>query len=164
MEDFTEIRKSVPNVSDEEFKRGIEFSFLISEGKSRVQAYTSAYGESDNLTRDANNILRKKWIKSVIDRLITGNYVLMFPEHIQSLKELFDIGMDKSVSPKVRVDALKYFAELTKKPEAIKIDIDTTIHLGKEMSDKIDSIISKLGNSGGMINSDGSITEAVILD
>lgn len=164
LEDFSDIRKEVMNVSDERFSQGLRFALLISEGKSRALSYVDAFGDSDNPTRDANNLLRSSWVGKCVDRMISGNHIFLADKHITALNEMFDIGMSSDVAPKVRVDALKFFAELTKKPEALKIDIDTTIHIGKEMSDKIDGMITALSGENKMITQSGEIIEVKTLD
>ena len=164
LEDFSDIRKEASSVSDERFTKGLRFALLISEGKSRALAYVDAFGDVDNPTRNANNLLRTAWVGKCIDRLISGNHIFMADKHLQALDELFKIGMDGDVAPKVRVDSLKFFAELTKKPEALKIDIDTTIHIGKEMADRIDHAIAALAGESKMITQSGEVIEVIALD
>ncbi len=165
-EDFDDIRKGSKGVSDENFNRAVKFAWLISEGMPKSKAYCETFevAETKHTRALASSLMRKKYVGDIINRMIAGNHVLMADKHVQVLNEMFDIGMDKSVSDRNRIDVLDKFAQLTKKPEAIKIDYDVTIGLGAEMAEKIDSLTANLAAKGSMIGSDGQIIDVVVLD
>jgi len=166
-EDFEEIRRSTRGVNEIQFGNAVKFCWLISEGKSKAKAYAEVHGVSatDKATYTlAAALIGRKYVGEILNRMLSGNHVLMADKHVQALDEMFNIGMDKSTGMMHRVNALKSFAELTKRPEAIKIDHDVTLHVGQEMADRIDNITKTLAAKGSMLNSDGEIIDVVVLD
>ena len=163
MEDFTDIKKNA-RIDDEKFEVGVKFAVLISEGRDKTSAYMSAFGESDR-TRAcvlANKFIRTKWVSDLVNRLITGNHVIFADKHYQALEEMYDIGMDKGISPKVRVDALKAFVECTKRPEA-KVDTQINISLGAEMTEKLEQQLALLAQNSKMITHSGEIIDVEMM-
>ena len=166
-EDFEEIRRSTRGVNEIQFGNAVKFCWLISEGKSKAHAYAEVHGCSptDKATYTlAAALIGRKYVGEILNRMLSGNHVLMADKHVQALDEMFNIGMDKATGMMHRVNALKSFAELTKRPEAIKIDHDVTLHVGQEMADRIDNITKTLAAKGSMLNSDGEIIDVVVLD
>jgi len=166
-EDFEDIRKGTRGVTETQFGLAVKFCWLISEGQPKAKAYANSHGVSatDKSTYTlAMALIGRKYVNSILNRMLAGNHVLMADKHVQSLDEMFNIGMDKAVGVMHRVNALKAFAELTKRPEAIKIDHDVTFHVGQEMADKIDHITKSLAAKGSMIDSSGEIIDTVVLD
>ena len=166
-EDFEEIRRSTRGVSEIQFGNAVKFCWLISEGKSKAKAYAEVHGVSatDKATYTlAAALIGRKYVGEILNRMLSGNHVLMADKHVQALNEMFDVGMDKSVGMMHRVNALSKFVEFTKKPEAIKIDYDVTIGIGQDMVAKIDHLTKSLAAKGSMLDSDGEIIETVVLD
>ena len=166
-EDFEEIRRSTRGVNEVQFGNAVKFCWLISEGKSKAKAYAEVHGVSatDRSTYTlAAALIGRKYVGEILNRMLAGNHVLMADKHVQSLDEIFEIGMDKSERTQDRLVALTEFAKLTKRPEAIKIDHDVTLHVGQEMADKIDNLTKSLAAKGSMIGSSGEIIDTVVLD
>jgi len=166
-EDFEEIRRSTRGVSEIQFGNAVKFCWLISEGKTKAHAYAEVHGCSptDKATYTlAAALIGRKYVGEILNRMLAGNHVLMADKHVQALDEMFNIGMDKATGMMHRVNSLKAFAELTKRPEAIKIDHDVTLHVGQEMANKIDHLTKSLAAKGSMIDSSGEIIDTVVLD
>jgi len=163
-EDFEDIRRSAKGVSDETFAKTIQFCLLISEGQLKGKAHESVFGKLSDNRKMATMLINRKYASQILERMIAGNHLLLADKHLAALEEMFDIGMDKGESTRNRIDALDKFAGYTKKPEAIKIDVDTTLHLGVDMVEKIDSLTKSLAAKGSMIGSDGEIIDTVVLD
>ncbi len=168
-EDFEDIRKTTKGVSDEDFFKTVRFCFYISEGKSKVDAYCAAQGidlaAKTKVTHTmAAALVARKYTGEILNRMLAGNHILMADKHLMALNEMFEIGMEKGNKTRDRIDALDKFSQLTKKPEAIKIDVDTTLHIGREMATKIDSLTKTLAASGGMVDRHGEIIDTVVLD
>ena len=166
-EDFEDIRKGTRGVTEEQFAKAVKFAWLVSEGKSKAKAYAAAYNVDATAKTTytlAAALISRKYVGDIINRMIAGNHVLMADKHITALNEMFDIGMDASEKTQDRLVALSKFAELTKKPEAVKIDYDITVGIGREMADKIDALTQNLAAKGAMISSSGEIIDTVVLD
>lgn len=162
LEDFSDIQKKY-RIGDEQFKRGIHFATMISEGRDRVTSFMIAFGETDRIKSrtNANSFIRTKWVSSLCDRLIAGNYILFADKHYRAITELFEIGMN-GASEKNRVDALKAFVEVTKRPEA-KVDTMININLGSEMLDKLQEQLNALAEKSLLVGSDGEIIDVKII-
>jgi hypothetical protein len=166
-EDFEDIRKATRGVTEEQFRKAVKFCWLLSEGKSKVESYVEAYGgnKADKITQQsARSLAGRKYVRDILNRMVSGNHLLFADKHVVALNEMFDIGMDRAEKTRDRLDALKAFAELTKKPEAIKMDVDITHHIGQEMVEKVDKLTQTLAAKGSMIGPDGEIVDTVVLD
>lgn len=120
IKDFSDIQRQY-KVEDESFQNGIKFALGISEGRNRAEVYKEVFGETQRLSYTATVYMRKKWVGTLIDRMLAGNHILHSYEHHMALKELYDIGMNGEYE-KNRVDALKSFIEVTKMPVKEEID------------------------------------------
>lgn len=120
IKDFSDIQRQF-KVDDEAFNKGVFFALGISEGRNRAEVYKEVFGEVQKLSYTATIYMRKKWVSSLIDRMLAGNHILHSHEHHMALKELYDIGMNGEYE-KNRVDALKAFIEVTKMPVKEEID------------------------------------------
>lgn len=146
-------------IDDDRFARGIRFALLISEGKSRLDAYRDAFPEETdkNVNVKASQFARFKWVGDIVTRMVAGNYIMFADKHYQALEELFTIGMNGN-SEKNRVDALKAFIENTKKPEA-KVDTFININVGADMLDKLESQLSNMASNSKFLSKGGEIID-----
>jgi len=163
-EDFEDIRRSTKGVSDETFGKTIQFCLLISEGQLKGKAHENVFGKLSDNRKMATMLINRKYASQILERMIAGNHLLLADKHLAALDEMFKLGMDPSVSDMNRINALDKFVGYTKKPEAIKIDVDTTMHLGADMAAKIDDLTKSLASKGGMVDRHGEIIDTVVLD
>ena len=147
-------------IDDDKFARGIRFALLISEGRSRVEAYRDAFPEESDKTlhNKVSQFARTKWVGDIVTRMIAGNYIMFADKHYQALEELFSIGMEGQ-SEKNRVDALKAFVEHTKKPEA-KVDTFININVGADMLDRLESQLASMATNSKFLSKGGEIIDA----
>lgn len=162
IEDFDDIKKKY-KISDSRFRDGLQFSLLISEGRDRTAAYMSVFDESNTAVarNEASKFLRNKWVSEIVNRLVAGNHILFADKHYQAIIELYNIGMEGK-SEKNRVDALKAFVDVTKRPEA-KVDTSININLGSDMLDRLQEQLSMLASKSMMINQSGEIIDVQII-
>lgn len=162
IEDFDDI-KSKYKISESRFRDGLQFSLLISEGRDRTAAYMSVFDESNTVVarNEASKFLRNKWVSEIVNRLVAGNHILFADKHYQAVIELYTIGMEGK-SEKNRVDALKAFVDVTKRPDA-KIDTSININLGSDMLDRLQEQLSMLASKSMMINQAGEIIDVQVI-
>lgn len=158
-EDFEYI-KGQYKLSDERFQQGMKFVLAVGSGVSKADAFMQAFGETDkHLARvKANQFVRTKWVSEVLNRLVTSNHVVFTDMHYNALGKMYDLGMDDSISPKVQVEALKAFCELTKAPTS-KIDAPITINIGAEMLDSLNAKLNQLAHGGKLLAKSGDIID-----
>ena len=159
IEDFADIKKN-HRIGDEDFNKAIKFAILISEGKDKGYAYTMAYGEPDRSRASdlANKLVRTKWVSEVITRLVAGNHIIFADMHYEAIQELYNIGMTGK-SEKNRVDALKAFIDVTKKPEA-KVQANVNVHIGGEMLDRLEATLNHMAENAMLVLKNGEIIDA----
>lgn len=162
IEDFDDIKKKY-KIGESRFRNGLQFSLLISEGRDRTAAYMSVFDESNTAVarNEASKFLRNKWVSEIVNRLVAGNHILFADKHYQAIIELYNIGMEGK-SEKNRVDALKAFVDVTKRPEA-KIDTSININLGSDMLDRLQEQLSMLASKSMMINQSGEIIDVQVI-
>lgn len=162
IEDFEDIKKKC-RINDSDFELGLKFSILISEGKDKTYAYMATYGETDRSKASgiSNKLVRTKWISEIITRLVAGNHIIFADMHYEAIQELYNIGMHGK-SEKNRVDALKAFIDVTKRPEA-KVDTNVNIHIGGEMLDRLEATLAGMASKAQLVLKSGDIIDAEIL-
>jgi len=163
LEDFSDIKKNA-RIGDEDFEKGVKFALLISEGRDKTSAYMAAYSEPDKPTACivANRMVRTKWVSELINRLVAGNHIIFADKHYSALAELYDIGMDSSVSPKVRVESLKAFVDSTKMPQT-KVDTQINISLGSEMTERLEKQLAILASNAKMVTHSGDLVDVEVM-
>ena len=162
LSDFDDI-KSNHKIGDEQFEKGFKFAMLISEGKDKQYAYMVAFDEENKsiASTRANQLVRTKWCSAIIERLICGNHILFADKHYMALEELYEIGRT-GVSEKCRVDALKAFCELTKRPET-KVGVAINLNLGSEMIDKLEAQLNAMAAKSMIVNKQGEIIDCEVV-
>lgn len=162
IEDFEDI-KGKAKVSDERFEQSLNFALLISEGRSKAEAYMTVFGEESKskALNMANKLIRKKYVAQIVDRLITGNHILFADKHYQALNELFKIGME-GISERNRVDALKAFIDVTKRPET-KVDTQINISIGSQMLESLEAQLNKMAAQAIMVSKNGDVIDAQVI-
>lgn len=157
--DFSDIQRQF-KVDDEAFNKGVMFALGISEGKNRAEVYKNIFGSVPKLSYTATVYMRKKWVSSLIDRMLAGNHILHSHEHHMALKELYDIGMNGEYE-KNRVDALKSFIEATKMPVKEEVDYKDMAG-GIAMLGKMKNMLEELASKNVVIKGDQVIDVKVL--
>ena len=162
IEDFVDIKKN-HRISDDDFNKAMKFALFISEGKDKGYSYTMAYGEPDRSRASdlANKLVRTKWVSEIITRIVAGNHIIFADMHYEAIQELYNIGMTGK-SEKNRVDALKAFIDVTKKPEA-KVDAKIDIHIGGEMLDRLEATLNSMASQAKLVLKNGEIIDAEVV-
>ena len=162
IEDFSDIKKNA-RISDTDFDLGVKFCILISEGKDKAYAFMTTYGETNRSIASSlsNKLVRTKWISEIITRLVAGNHIIFADMHYEAIQELYNIGMSGK-SEKNRVDALKAFIDVTKKPES-KIDTKVDIHIGGDMLDRLEATLNHMATNARLVLKSGDIIDAEII-
>jgi hypothetical protein len=119
----------------------------------------ATYGEPDRSKAStlANKLVRTKWISEIITRLVAGNHIIFADMHYEAIQELYNIGMHGK-SEKNRVDALKAFIDVTKKPDA-KIDTKVSIHIGADMLDRLEATLESMSKQAKLVLKSGDIID-----
>jgi hypothetical protein len=160
LQDFSDI-KTKYKMSEDEYGKALHFALLISEGKNKRDAYKIAVDDTvsdkDAVTYGSRFMVRKS-TSDIIDRLITGTHILMADKHIDALKELYNIGMDIGISPKVRVEALSKFVDVSKRPDKAK-GVEVNINLGSDMLAKLEEQLNALSSSGLLVTKSGDVID-----
>jgi hypothetical protein len=160
-DEFFDIKRS-GNIPDMEFAESLRFAMLITEGKSKEEAYNIVFcvgskPEKSFLSFKANALLRRKYVQDILNRLIMTNHIVFADKHYNALNELYSIGLYGN-SEKNRVEALKAFIDATKRPD-VKIDANLTINIGSEMIDKLESQIGSMAQKAKLIKQSGDIID-----
>jgi hypothetical protein len=89
--------------------------------------------------------------------LVAGNHIIFADMHYEAIQELYNIGMHGK-SEKNRVDALKAFIDVTKKPDA-KIDTKVSIHIGADMLDRLEATLESMSKQAKLVLKSGDIID-----
>lgn len=162
LEDFQDIKKNA-RIDDDTFSKAVQFGLLISEGRDKAYAYMQAYGEANRSVASSlsNKLVRTKYVSEIINRLVAGNHIIFADMHYEAIQELYNIGMSGK-SEKNRVDALKAFIDVTKRPEA-KVDTKIDIHIGGDMLDRLEATLNHMASNAQLVLKTGEIIDAEVI-
>jgi len=154
---------NVSRVSAEKYEMGLKFADYLVQYRDKSKAYNKVYGYHERAANLSTQLINTRWMTMILDRMMESQYALFFDKRLEMLDEAYVTG--KSDNGRTKVDAMKLFLEHTKKPDAIKVDVEVKDDSSVELVGRIDSILKTLSSNGQLYQNDGTITDVdVILD
>ena len=164
-EEYRDIHNVCTYKSKEEFIKGLNFARYLMAYKDKSKAFNKVFGYHERAANLSTQLLTRKWMSMIMDRMQESQYALFLDKRLALMDEAYVVAMDKDEKTRDRVDAMKFFGEHTRKPDAIKVDIEVKNEIGVELADKIDQTLKLLSSNGQLYQNDGTITDVeVVID
>ncbi len=145
--------KTESGIPDDRFVKGTTFAYLVAAGKTRVDAYMEAFGESREKARsNASNVFRSSWIQKLIKLFEINEDLVFLPLKNLALKKAEEI-LNKSDDEKIVLDAaktiLKYVTDVKK--------IEKQTAQVEEEKDNANGILEELNKRIRELSQEGNI-------
>ena len=165
-------KSKIPMDKDDEarerFKKGLQFAHALIMYADKKLAYEAVYGSRLNAkgesvsSKYATKLLSTEWMMMVMDRLQDAQYAMFFDKRLEVLNEAYRESVDGE--GRTKIDAMKIFLEHTKKPEVQKFEVTHTHEAGDSLADRLDVVLKALSNDSKIINPDGTVMDAVLIE
>jgi hypothetical protein len=160
---FEDIWQATQGVSRERFDKAIDFGILIMRGYDKYRAYERVFGECSEVYTQTISFMASRYVNMILERLQDMKYNMLLDKHLRVLEEMYDLATSDEVSHRTKIDASRTYLEMTKRPDALKVDVTHNHNIGVELKQTLDEVLKAVSNNGRMVLPDGSVTDAEVI-